>query len=92
MIDITTTRTEATKAHLPRVVFVLLGVTVLVCSLLAGYNMAASGHRSWIHIISYTVLVSTAVYLILELEYPRLGLIRMDASDQVLAQTLDKMK
>jgi len=92
MIDITTTRTVALQAHLPFVVFLMLAVTVLASSMLAGYNMAGSVRRSWMHIVSYALLVSSAVYLILELEYPRLGLVRIDPADQILAQTLESMK
>jgi hypothetical protein len=91
MLDITTTRTAATQAHLPGIVFAMLGATVLACSLLAGYNMAWNPHRSWVHIASYTILVSVAVYLILELEYPRLGFVRIEAADDLLIQELDKM-
>jgi hypothetical protein len=91
MLDITTTRTAATQAHLPGIVFAMLGATVLACSLLAGYNMAWNQHRSWVHIASYTILVSVAVYLILELEYPRLGFVRIEAADDLLIQELDKM-
>ncbi|HYR84190.1 MAG TPA: DUF4239 domain-containing protein [Terriglobia bacterium] len=92
MIDITDTRTAALQAHLPFVIFLMLAVTVLASSMLAGYNMGGSGKRSWMHVISYALLVCSAVYLVLELEYPRLGLVRIDGADQILAQTLEGMK
>jgi hypothetical protein len=92
MIDITTTRTAALQAHLPVAVFVLLGITVLASSLLAGYSMAVSDARNWLHVLCFAFLVASAVYVILEVEYPRLGFIRISHFDEVLRQTLDQMK
>ena len=36
--------------------------------------------------------MAVTVYVILDLEYPRLGLIRVDAVDQVLVDLQDSMK
>src|SRR5262245_47005129 len=60
MFDITTTRTAAVEAHLPSLVFALLAISVLVSSLLVGYNTAASPGRNWTHMVSYAFLVTTA--------------------------------
>jgi len=84
MIDITTTRTVALQTHPPPVIHWGLLVLVLASALLAGYAMAESRKRNWIHMLLYTVIMATAVYLIFDLEYPRLGLVRIDAADQVL--------
>ena len=60
----------------------LFGLT-LASSLLAGYGMAAGKARSWLHMIGFAVVMALAVYVILDLEFPRLGLIRVDAFDQM---------
>src|SRR5262245_13808168 len=85
MIDITTTRTMATQMHPPLVVFAMLVGLALAASLLAGYGMTGSAVRSWFHMIGFALVMAIAVYVILDLEYPRLGLIRVDAFDQALA-------
>ena len=36
--------------------------------------------------------MALAVYVILDIEYPRLGLIRVDAVDQVLVELRESMK
>jgi hypothetical protein len=36
--------------------------------------------------------MALAVYVILDMEYPRVGLIRVDAADQVLVELRDSMK
>ena len=86
MIDITTTRTMATKIHPPIVIFGMLGAVALASALLAGYGMAGSKTRSRIHTVGFAAVLAVAVYVIVDLEYPRLGLIRVDAADQVLVE------
>jgi hypothetical protein len=84
MIDITTTRTMATKFHQPTIIFMVLVVLALASSLLAGYGMAGSRRQRWIHMIGFAAIMSIAIYVIFDLEYPRLGFIRVDDADQVL--------
>jgi hypothetical protein len=92
MIDITTPRTMALRAHPPVVIFLMLAVTVIVSSLLAGYNMTVAGSLSLMHVALFVLLVGASVYVTLDYEYPRIGLIRLDAADEVLVETLKEMK
>jgi len=46
---------------------------------------------SWFHMIGFALVVAFAVYVILDLEYPRLGLIRVDAFDQALIDLRQSM-
>jgi len=86
MFDITTTRTAVTQIHPPTIIFALLVIVALVCSLLAGYGMAATAApRDWVHIVGIAVVLTVTVYVIVDLEYPRLGFIRVDSFDQLLA-------
>lgn len=84
MIDITTTRTMAIQMHPPLVIYVLLFVLAMAGALFAGYGMAGSKTRSWIHMIGFAAAIAVAVNVIMDLEHPRHGLIRLDAFDQVL--------
>jgi len=92
MIDITTTRTMAARIHPPKIIFALLFVLALVCSSLAGFGMAGSKQRSWLHFLAFAAVTVVSVYVILDIEYPRAGFIRLDAYDQVLADLRDTMK
>lgn len=92
MIDIATTRTMALQIHPPRIIYALLFSLGLICSLLAGYRMAIGQHRSWLHIVSMTVFTVIVVYVTLDIEYPRAGLIRLEAADQVLLKVRERMK
>jgi hypothetical protein len=91
MIDITTTRTMMTQMHPPTVVFVMLFALALAASLLAGYGMIGSRVRSWFHMLGFALVMAIAVYVILDIEYPRLGLIRVDAFDQALVDLRESM-
>ncbi len=92
MIDISTTRTLALQLHPPRIVYALLFGLGLICSLLAGFRMSSGQNRSWLHILGFTVLTVIIVYVMLDVEYPRAGLIRLESADQSLVNLREHMK
>ncbi len=92
MIDITGTRHAATQNHPPLVVFLLLAALSLVCSLLVGYATSQNPSRRWLHTLAFAVIISVTVYVIIDLEFPRLGLIRVDAADEVLLELRESMQ
>jgi hypothetical protein len=85
MIDITTTRAMAARIHPPLIVFLMLGALAFASSLLAGYAMGTGKARSPFHRFAFALVLAATVYVIVDLEYPRLGFIRMDSADSVLA-------
>lgn len=92
MIDITTTRVVATQNHPPRVIFLLLAGLSLVSALLAGYVMSGTKVRSWLYMLIFAATMTITLYVILDLEYPRLGLIRIDEADQTLIELRKLMR
>ena len=92
MIDTTTSRAIALHTHLPPLIFALLISVALLSGLLAGYAMAKRKTRSWLHILLYAVVVATTVYVVLDLEYPRFGLIRLTAADNALVRLRDSIR
>jgi hypothetical protein len=92
MIDITTIRKMALKTHPPNIIYAVLFMLGLICSLLAGYRMAGGQHRSWLHILSFATITVILVYVIIDVEYPRVGLIRLQAFDQLLVDVREGMK
>lgn len=94
MIDITTTRGMALQTHPPNiiyVIYVLLFGLGLIWAMLAGYRMAIGQRRSWLHILSFAVITVIIVYVIIDVEYPRAGLIRLQAFDQLLVDVREGM-
>ena len=92
MIDITDTREMATRNHPPLAVFLLLGTLSLACALLVGYDTSPNARRSWLHTVTFAAIVSLTVYVIIDLEFPRLGFIRVDSADVALAELRESMQ
>lgn len=92
VIDTTPTRFVAVQTHPPLIIFVMLGLFALADSFPAGYEMGSHNTRSLVHMFCFVFLVSGVVYVILDLEFPRFGLIRTDAADEVLAGVRQGMK
>jgi hypothetical protein len=92
MIDITTTRTVAAQIHPPAMVFVILLILVLTASFLAGHAMAASKYRGKLHMLCFAIVMTATVYVIIDFEFPRLGLMRIDSFDYVLVDVRESMK
>jgi hypothetical protein len=92
MIDITTTRTVAAETHPPAIVFVMLLVLVMASSFLAGDAMATGEYHCWLHMLCFAAVMTVAVYVILDFEFPRLGIIRIDKFDRVLFDVRASMK
>jgi len=92
MFSLATARLAATQIHPPTVIYEMLIALALVAALLAGYQAAGERGYDWIHKIAFAGIVSATVYLILDIEYPRLGFIRIDAIDKVLLDVRAGMK
>ncbi|AFL73673.1 hypothetical protein [Thiocystis violascens] len=86
MIDITTTRTLAAQMHPPLGIYLMLVALALASALLAGYSMAGGRSRNWLHMVVFAVVMAMTVYIIIDIEFPRLGMIRVDAFDQALVE------
>ena len=60
-------------------------------ALLIGYDTAANKDRAWLHRTVFAITIIMSFYIIIDLEYPRIGLIRIDADDQVMIDTRNSM-
>src|SRR3954469_1520049 len=84
MIEITTTRTAAIQIHPPAAIFIMFGIIALVAAMFAGYGMSDRRVASRVHRYGFAAVVTIAVYVIVDFEFPRLGLIRMTSMDQLM--------
>jgi hypothetical protein len=92
MIDITTTRATARQNHPPMIVFLLLVGLSLVGAVLVGYGTSPNEHRTWFHTLMFAGILTLTICVIVDLEYPRFGFIRIDAADQVLIDLRKSMQ
>lgn len=91
VIDLSNSEMMATQMHPPLIVFFLLALLTLGASFLAGHAMAAGKLRHWIHAIAFCLAMATTVYVILDIEYPLLGFIRIDSVNQNLVELRQSM-
>jgi hypothetical protein len=91
MSDIASERHASRDDHPPPVIFLMLGTLSLLGAALAGFDSAPSRHRSWFHTLAFCVAISTTAYVILDLEFPRYGVIRLDAAGKPLLELLQSL-
>jgi hypothetical protein len=83
MIDITQTRETVAQMRTPLAVFVMVATLALIGSLFAGYDLAGKT-RYWFHTVGFALVMAMALFVIVDLEFPRLGFIRVNATDSAL--------
>lgn len=92
MFDVATLRTAAADLHVPTIVMGMLFVIAMGCALLAGFDMSAAKGRSLMHYLGFALLIALAVFVILDMEFPRFGLIRLDSFDSYMEAARTGMK
>ncbi len=90
--NVATERSAVFRNHPPIVIYGLLYLMGLLSSLLAGYSLGDHDGRRLVHRITFAAAVALTVYTAIDLDYPRFGLIRIDATDAFIQQVRDGMK
>jgi hypothetical protein len=91
MIDATTRRDVAAQTDAPVPIFLLLFSVALLSALFSGFAISAANRRDWFHTLTFAAVVAITMFVILDLEYPGVGLIRVGAADQALIQARQAM-
>lgn len=91
MFDVSTAQTVAQKVHPPVATYAFLVFLALVCACLIGSKLATSQRDSLLHQLVYAVVMTAAMYIIVDFEFPRIGVIRIDQSDALLASQRQSM-
>ena len=86
MMDVTTSREIALHTRLPNLIFGLLILIALLSGLLAGHGMAKRQRRSRFHALLFAGAIALTVYVVLDLDNPSVGLIRLDRAENALVQ------
>lgn len=88
MIDITTTRRATSESTVPDAIMYFLFMLCFGSAFLLGYD---NKNRSidWIILIGFATMLSVTVYMIIDLDRPRSGLINMDKPHEKIIELLD---
>jgi len=92
VFEVARLRAAAAEKHPPQAIYVMLFALGLGGSLLAGFSMASAKARSSIHMVIFAGALAVTLYVITDMEYPRLGLIRIDGFDHFLTDVHDHMR
>ncbi len=60
--------------------------------MLIGQAHSANTARRWFYPVVFAAILSTTVYVIIDVEFPRVGFIRVDAADRVLVDLRKSMQ
>ena len=74
---ISTTSTTSPYLHPPLVIPVILLLLSMASAFLLGYQTSTIPRQSWVHLALFVIFFAAVTYLIVDLEYPRLGAIRI---------------
>jgi hypothetical protein len=79
------------RLHPPTVVWGMLFGLALLCAFLVGYDHAGLKTRSSFYLLVYPLTMAAIIWVILDLEFPRLGVVRVERFDQLLISLRDTM-
>lgn len=88
MFDLSSSRIASSQLHVPASIVWLLIVLAVMAGLLAGHAMASQA-RPRLHMLVFAALISLTLYFIMDIEYPRLGFIKLNAADRFLVDLRD---
>jgi len=82
----------ARAIHPPRLIYVLLALATMIAAVFIGYAMATAEKRNWMYMVGVAGTIASATYVVAELEYPRLGRVRVDAIDRTIVDLRATMR
>jgi hypothetical protein len=92
VFEVARLRVGAAEKHPPQILFAMLFGLGLGGSLLAGFGMAAAKARSWIHMVTFAATLAVTLYVVTDLEFPRLGFIKIEDFDRFLVEAYEQMQ
>ena len=92
MIEIVRVRESGRKAKVPALILTMLLALTLLSSFLVGYGDKGK-HRNRVMVCTFSLMITIALYLIIDLDRPRRGLLNLDSAEQnitALRELIDK--
>lgn len=89
--SLTTSRKVLTSFHPPVIIMLFLLTLSLVASFLLGYQISMLKKKSWPHIFLFLAFVAFTNYLIIDLEYPKVGWIQIDDSEIMIRNIIENI-
>ncbi|PQO35700.1 hypothetical protein C5Y96_08580 [Blastopirellula marina] len=90
VIDLNTTRLWSARNHMPQPVVILLCICIIVSSMITGHSSGQVGKRYLGLWFAFNVLLTLVLFVILDFDRPRRGLIQVD--HHPLVEVLETME
>lgn len=88
--NVAESRIMARQNHPPVIIYIMLIILSLFSAFLVGYSIPY-GHRRMLYFVGYAAMISLILYLIFDIEMPRMGLIAVHEADQLIQDVRDQM-
>jgi hypothetical protein len=92
MLDAYDEQRLSMRFHPPKVIWISLFSLAIIGALVAGYNMGIDQKRDWILALVFIFLMAGALFVILNLEYPRIGSISLIEFEQEIVELRNTIK
>jgi hypothetical protein len=79
------------EVHPPGAIFILLIGLAILSGFLVGYTTAETKTKTSLHILSFIAITAFTIYIIVDLEFPRAGMIRVDSFDKIIKTVRHRM-
>src|SRR5690606_31610019 len=86
LIDTSSTRDAALNRQVPEIVLFLMFATIVLTTATLGYASGIAGHRVTLAAFTLVVLIALVVYLIIDLDRPRRGVIQVSHESMLSLQ------
>ncbi len=91
VFSVATLRQAALLNHPPTEVYILLVIISLCGALLVGYTLPVSKKRNLLYMLIYALTISIIITMIIDMELPRSGFIRVDDADKIMLELSNLM-
>ncbi|MDP3622256.1 MAG: hypothetical protein Q8R65_10110 [Polynucleobacter sp.] len=92
MLDAYDNQRLSMRFHPPPIIWLSLFTLAIIGALVAGYNMGMEQKRDWVLTMVFVALMAGAIFVILNLEYPRVGSISLIEFEQEIVELRNAIK
>jgi len=92
LINLLSRKSTIPQFHPPWQVMALFIFLAMVASFLAGFQISSLRSTSWPHVTLFILILALVTYLIIDLEYPYVGFIRITEGPTVLQHLLETIR
>ncbi|MEZ6073907.1 MAG: hypothetical protein R3C10_27410 [Pirellulales bacterium] len=89
--DLATARTIAVQTHPPTLIYGALFGLASIAAFLVGFSMAKSIRIHRLHVVAFACVTAFMFYMILDIDRPRIGLVRLDTVHSLFSELEQSM-